>query len=513
MSWSLYSRLDQRFGTKTPAIRRQRDLQNRIAGFEARFETDIAFLGKPLKSDCKVVVVGAGFAGLMAGYSLSGSCNVTVLEARDRVGGRVWTQINSSANRAIEAGAELIGYNHPTWLMLAKQFDLGLTVLTSEDAFASMDLEMPLYLDGRLVSSNEAGQIYEEMEETLSRICTAAGELVDPYKPWEARDANELDTKSLSQWILEQHCSSLTNKALEVQFANNNGAPTSRQSYLANLAAIRGGALDGKPDDYFTQSETVKCQQGNQALAEKLAAEIVRAGGSVSLSKPVSRVEIVADRVSIKLANGDIVEADYVVVAIPPSLWPSSAQSEIAFDPPIPPEFQMSMGVAVKYLSEMKSRFWFGAGLSPNSVSDSIGITWDGTDNQMQLEGQTVELSLFAGGNAAQLAIEMFNRSGPEHLRAYYTGEIEKLYRGYSRNATSAPRFVCWPQDRWARGGFSCPAPGEVTRIGPFLNRPFHDRMFFAGEHCCPPFFGYMEGALQSGLAVAKAISQRVGLT
>ena len=59
MSRSLYTRLDQRFGTKIPAIERQRDLQSRIAGFGARFEADISLLGKPRKTDCKVLVVGA----------------------------------------------------------------------------------------------------------------------------------------------------------------------------------------------------------------------------------------------------------------------------------------------------------------------------------------------------------------------------------------------------------------------------------------------------------------------
>jgi monoamine oxidase len=253
----------------------------------------------------------------------------------------------------------------------------------------------------------------------------------------------------------------------------------------------------------------VKCEQGNQALAKKLHAEIVDAGGSLLLSKPVVRVEVGAERVAIKTEDGDLFEADYVVLAIPPSLWPSNMPSDkIAFDPPIPRDFQMSTGVAIKYLSEMKSRFWLKAGLSPNSVSDVIGMTSDGTDNQIQLKDQTVTLSLFAGGVAAQAAIAL----GVDKLDAYYADEIEKLYRGYKRNRVSAPQFVRWPEDQWTRGGYTCPAPGEVTRIGPFLSKPFHDRMFFAGEHCCPPFFGYMEGALQSGMAVASKISRLVGL-
>jgi monoamine oxidase len=237
----------------------------------------------------RVAVIGAGFAGLMAGHTLSRTCKVSVFEARDRVGGRVWTQFRATSHRAIEAGAELIGYNHPTWLMLARQFDLGLTVLTTEEAFTSLDLEMPLSLDGQLLSSKQAKQVYDEMEPVIASICSEARKLSDPYKCWDAPNADELDKKTLSDWIEKQDCSIQARRALEAPFANTNGAPTSSQSFLANLAAIRGGGLHGRPDDYFTQSETVKCEQGNQTLALRLADSIVGAGGEVTTSSPISQ--------------------------------------------------------------------------------------------------------------------------------------------------------------------------------------------------------------------------------
>jgi monoamine oxidase len=512
MTRSLYARLDQRFGARAPAVERQREVQNRIANFAEQFDAHVLFSTERSKKQTHVIVIGAGFAGLMAAATLSRTCIVSVFEARDRIGGRVWTQVDRSKNRAIEAGAELIGYNHPTWLMLAKQFDLGLTVLTTEEAFTSLDLEMPLYLDGQSLSSKQAKQIYNEMEDALANICAEAGKISDPYKCWEIPRADKLDSMSVSDWIAARDCSQLTKRALESQFANTNGAATNRQSYLANLAAIRGGAMHGKPDDYFTQSETVKCEQGNQMLATKLAGQIVASGASVTLSNPIVALDIRKDNVAVRTARGDVFEADYAVLAIPPSLWPSGNPGDIEITPPISREFRMSMGVAVKYLSEVRTRFWFGEGLSPNAMSESIGMTWDGTDNQIQLDGQTVELSLFAGGRAAQFAIELLDRSGVDELNAFYERELGKLYRGYSSNRLPAPEFVCWPHDPWTKAGYSCPAPGEVTRIGPFLNRPFHDRLVFAGEHCCLPFFGYMEGALQSGVAAAALISRNEGL-
>jgi monoamine oxidase len=513
MARSLYARLDQRFGIRPPAIQQQRDLQNRVANFAQKFEANVMFAAERSEKKTRVAIVGAGFAGLMAAHSLSRTCKVSVFEARDRVGGRVWTHFRATSHRAIEAGGELIGYNHPTWLMLAKQFGLGLSVLTTEDSFTSLDMEMPLSLGGRSLSPKETKEIYNEMEPAIANICSEARKVSDPYKCWEVSNSYDLDKMSLADWIGKQDCGDLAKRALEAQFANTNGVPANQQSLLANLAAIRGGGLHGKPDDYFTQSETVKCEQGNQTLAQRLAESVVGASGEVATDTPISSIKICTDKVVLASAAGKELEFDYVVLAIPPSLWPTaSSPGEIKITPAIPPEFRMSMGVAIKYLSELKGRFWFGAGLSPNGMSDAIGMTWDGTDNQIQLPDQTVELSLFAGGRAARTAIELLEQSNERELDAHYAKELERLFAGYSANLVGEPQFICWPGERWTKAGYSCPAPGEVTRIGPFLNRPFHERLFFAGEHCCLPFFGYMEGALQSGLAAASAIVRNEGL-
>ncbi|UQD98517.1 FAD-dependent oxidoreductase [Bradyrhizobium japonicum] len=69
---------------------------------------------------------------------------------------------------------------------------------------------------------------------------------------------------------------------------------------------------------------------------------------------------------------------------------------------------------------------------------------------------------------------------------------------------------MAWPRDEWTAAGYSCPAPGEVCRAGPLLARGFEDRLFFAGEHTCFAYFGYMEGALQSGQKAAAAIIKAI---
>jgi len=93
----------------------------------------------------------------------------------------------------------------------------------------------------------------------------------------------------------------------------------------------------------------------------------------------------------------------------------------------------------------------------------------------------------------------------------FYRDRIGAVYPGYADNLSNEPpEFMAWPADRWTRAGYSFPAPGEVTLAGPLLHAPFHERLFFAGEHTCFAYIGYMEGALQSGHRAASAVRRAI---
>src|SRR5215469_7214075 len=108
MSRSLYARLHRRFGPRISGAELQRRIRQKVDGFQARVGERLA--DRPAREGVRgrVVIVGGGFAGLMAGYVLSSDFAVTVLEARDRLGGRVRSRIDETSKRIIEAGAELI---------------------------------------------------------------------------------------------------------------------------------------------------------------------------------------------------------------------------------------------------------------------------------------------------------------------------------------------------------------------------------------------------------------------
>ena len=509
---SLYGRLHRRYGKKITGAERQAFVAEKRAPQERKPAAAIETMRLALDVTARprVAIVGGGLAGLMAACELVDYCDVTVFEARDRFGGRVWSRPRSSG--LVEAGGELLGYNHPIWLNLAKEFELGLSVITSDSNFDALDLEMPLYLDGKKRSDRTLLHVFEEMTDAFNSMSRRA-EGIDPQKPWRATNAEKLDQRPLSDWIANLNCSRLTKIAIEEQFTNDAGQTTDQQSFLANLAVVKGGALPKQRNAFFTQTETLRCSEGNDALAKRLADKTHERGGKAHISTPVHAIHIDEDHVIVEAEGNEPKVVDYVILAIPPSLWPAAENPTIAITPELPRDYYVTMGKAVKYLSPLKRRFWIKDGLAPTATSNQFGVTWEGTDNQIAAPGSDVELNLFAGGPVAQDALNQLEAGGTTAVDQFYRARIGAVYPGYAASLSKPPDFMAWPHDPWTRAGYSCPAPGEVCRAGPLLAKAFHKRLFFAGEHTCFAYFGYMEGALQSGKRAAsdllKAIFRR----
>lgn len=500
MAKSPYAKLHRRFGHRATGGERRATMLARRAALERGMPAgwlEPASHVREQASRGKVAVVGAGFAGLAGAFWLARSgFEVRVFEARDRVGGRVHTLRDFSAGRLIEGGAELIGLNHLLWIALAQIFGLAFSVVTPEDDVDHLGLEMPLYLKGERLSREEAERVWDEMGTAVDHL-DAHARLLDQYRPWESPHASSWDKRPLSEWLHELDISPLCRAALEAQFASNNGEPTDRQSYLANLAIVKGGGLK----HFWTDSEMFRCATGNDSLARTLCAWLdASASSSVALDTPVTGIAVSDTCVSVSTASGTE-DFDYVILAIPPSLWSTG----LAIDPPIPAEYEMHMGSVVKFLSSVSQRFWLEQRLAPSGMDDRIGETWEGTDNQTLLEGQGIELTVFAGGKAARAALASHDPA------SWYAERLDVLFPGYSAQRPTT-RFMAWPKEEWTGGGYSCPLPGQVTSVGPFLAERYCGRLIFAGEHTCPAFYGFMEGALESGSIAAARVCEAVGL-
>jgi monoamine oxidase len=446
----------------------------------------------------RVTVIGAGFAGLTAACFLRESgFDVTVLEARSDVGGRVSSRTDICPGRIIEAGAELIGANHPMWLAFANSFGLGLSVLTSEDEFTAASLDMPLVLNDQLLSSAEADGIYYQMNDVFNLISKDAATIDDPYQPWLSPNAAAWDAISVAQRLAQLGVDSGSQlwAAVAAELGNNQAVSIDDQSYLGLASVVAGGALAGDYTAFWTQSEIFRCAQGNQQLAYALRNLLEgMSPGSVLTSTPVTQVTIASDQVTVT-ADGAGYTSDFVVLAIPQPAW-----GTISFSPAIPATYLIATGPAIKYLSPLTSRFWMREGLAPYALSDGIGMTWEGTDNQLEIPGQGLELSVFAGGPWAAQA-----RQAPDP-QAYFTEGLTLMYPDYAGYAALPGTFIDWPADPLTGCGYSCAAPGQVTTAAPLLAQMYEQRLAFAGEHTNPAMFGYMEGALESGYIAAERI-------
>ncbi|MCA9244424.1 MAG: FAD-dependent oxidoreductase [Phycisphaerales bacterium] len=496
MSRSLFAHLHSRFGKPVDPITRRDFLRASLAAAAGTLISCRAPRRAGRASQERVVIIGAGFAGLACAYELrSAGFDVTVLEARRRVGGRVLSFNKTLGGefvpgRNIEGGGELIGSNHPTWVAYANRFGLDWLDVTQDEG----DVGSPVLLDGRMLSDSDAEGLYEEMSHAYESM-TADARDVDVDAPWNTSGAARLDAMSTADWLSGLDVSALCKSAIVVELANNNGQALKRQSYLGNLAQVAGGGHD----KYWTESEVYRCKCGNQQLALRLADAI--GADRVLLGKAAREIVQSGGGVAVNCADGARFEADHVVLATPPGVW-----GRIRIDPPLPMTLRPQMGDNVKYIARMRSPFWREARRSQYALTDgAIGMTWESTDGQTGPGG--FALNAFSGGAAAQAC-----RAWPAAERdARYRAEIERVYPGYSANWEAA-RFMDWPSEEWTKAGYSFPAPGEVTRVGPLLAQP-HGRIHLAGEHCCYKFVGYMEGALSSGAEVARRIATAAGAT
>ena len=199
---SLTARLHGRFGE--PIDRREMIRRSLAAAAGVLISARGGLAGQP-GSGKRVIVFGAGFAGMAAAYELThAGADVTVLEARNRVGGRVISFTDLVPGAAMEGGAELIGSNHPIWVDYAKRFDLHFVDITDEEG------DEPVLLNGRRLTNKEAKTLLEDLDTALKRMNADAEQVPDPYAPWTAPNAAAWDRRSLADWIAAQPVSDLS---------------------------------------------------------------------------------------------------------------------------------------------------------------------------------------------------------------------------------------------------------------------------------------------------------------
>ena len=502
----------------------------------------------PKLDTTRVAIVGGGFAGMMAAWSLCeiySGIEVVVFEARAEVGGRVWSNEGfTNGTRTIEFGAELVGANHPTWIKLARDLGVGLITRTGEDHYKLMRLQMKLRVDGKDLSNQDAKQMEQEMKAIILEIGKDASKIKDDNasKPWNQPDLKKFDDMSLKDKLIKPrpdglalNPTTLGYRAIQMQLENNLVNPLDKINYLALLCLVKAGRFgtddDGKDKEYFgywEHTEDFRCADGCQTLVKKMVAKLTHPASKYKFTLLTNTEVKKIDTNSpsppkfVKLewkstAAVKKVDAgfDYVILAVPPTVWDS-----IAITPQHPKDIgTIQMGPASKFFSNFKERFWILEpptpsgippvpgnldGTAPSGISSDLGMIWEGTDNQTQVGDSEVVLSAFSGGPVAKLWGDV-----------YCKRKMRELYRGYDAYSSGKKgkktQLVDWGTTKYIQTGYSSPQTGHMFKVAPELQKARGGgRMFLAGEHTQTDFYGFMEGALRSGRRAAVNVISTV---
>jgi monoamine oxidase len=488
--------------TERPASAEVVEGPDSILAHEHRFLLDsAAFLASkesrlPRK---QIVVVGAGFAGLCAAYELmSLQYDVTVYEAQTAVGGRVQSYTLPSGNIA-EGGGELIGTNHPLWNLYAHKFHL--TLIPTKDYGHSQ-----VRFNNVTLSFTETEQLTNELEAQLHALSNRAESILDPFEPWINPDARRLDSISIGDWIQHSDCSPLCKQALTQMMEADNGIPAVEQSLLGVLAMVKGGGLDR----YWTDTELLRCKEGNQQLAESFRDRLNKDKQRVFTGAEVKSISREGDSISLTIHNVEgssfsRKEINDVILAIPPSVY-----SRITFSDEVVAKRLAkapTLGSNVKYLMQLDQRFWKQFGSSPTASEDHpVNLTWETTEDNNDSDGRFIFVA-FSGAQAADTCAG-WNK---EDRRKNYVSSISPLYPHLASHI-KGDQFMDWPNNEWTKGSYYFPRKGEINQWGPFWRTGYGGWLHFAGEHTSSAFVGYMEGALSSGFRLARRLAFRDSL-
>lgn len=453
----------------------------------------------------RVVIIGAGLAGLSAAWELNQAGHqVTVLEARTRAGGRVLTLREPFADGMYaEAGALFLPDNHAFTMKYARLFELPLVSIPPR-AFAELFYvrdkriipregqpeDWPLDLTPEEKRLGHHGMWRKYVGEFLDRM-SQTSDLASPT--WPPDDLKPFDQMTFAEFLRKQGASEGAIALLRLGYFDLWGDGVEASSALGIL---RDSALR------LAEKKVYSIRGGNDQLPKAFAsrlAEFIRYGC------PVVRIEHGSQGVNVVYRQaGETVRinGDHLICAIP-----FSTLRRIELAPAFSPAKQKAIeelpytSIARVYL-QSRRRFWTTAGL-PGMANTDLPLMWlwEPTYNQPGTRGL---LESYMAGASARKVTAM---KESERLEFTLT-EMEKVYPGLRKNYEGGAS-KCWDEDEWSRGDYAWFKPGQMTNLLPHIARP-EGRVHFAGEHASA-WPGWMQGALESGSRAAREVNDAAG--
>ncbi|RYC68303.1 flavin monoamine oxidase family protein [Spirosoma sordidisoli] len=445
------------------------------------------------KKPYDVLVVGAGYAGLTAAYELiKAGRTVLLLEARDRVGGRVHTQRFDDGSY-VDLGGAWVGPTQDRLYALARAFGV--------DTFPTYDTgKSTQYFRGRV--KRYKGLIPPlplfsllSLDAAIRRI-NKLSKTVDLAEPWNTPNARQLDTLTLADWMNGQMSYETARQFFTIAVGAIWAADPADFSLLHALFYTRSGRDLDTLMNVKNGAQADRFVGGAQTIADRMAAtfadRIVFNAPVRTITQTDAQVEVTTDTTTYT--------ASRVVVAIPPAL-----QADIRFEPALPPQrqqlmTQLPMGAVWKCYAIYDRPFWRDQGLNGLAATPDGPITVT-FDNSPRDGSQGILMGFVLGSKARD-----FSRLSDNERRA---SALQSFATFFGPEAARPRRYLdhSFLNEAWSKGCYAAvPQPGFWTSAGPALRQPV-GRIHWAGTETSDVWNGYIEGAVRSGERVAREVT------
>ena len=441
--------------------------------------------GKPDRG-ADFAVIGAGLAGLAAALGLSAAgADVTVFEARERVGGRVVSAPRPPAEApplVLDLGAQWVGPGQTRILSLIEELGLHLDAADTpgrtlwgiggelKPGGATLPPLPPLALAEVLASA---------------ALLTLMSKSIQPEAPWKALRARQWDHVSLHDWINRHLRTAAGREFARILVRADAALEPAETSLLGILFDLRSIG----PVRNLGTAEAFRVREGTHEIARRLAE---RLGGKIRLAEPVRAIAQDADGVTVE-TDASALRCRRAVVCVPPPL-----SRQISYAPALPDARSrllagLEMGATVKFHAVYRHPFWRDRGLSGQALvgSGTIGLTYDNSPDDGTGRGVLVG---FAVADAARALGQLDSAAQERELRS----SLGRLF-GPAGAAPEALVIKDWGAEEWTGGCYAAHFPvGGWTSYGGAFREPC-GRIHWAGTETASEWHGYMEGAIRSG--------------
>jgi monoamine oxidase len=448
----------------------------------------------------KIVVVGAGLAGLTCAYRLKQAGYVAeVHEASTRIGGRCWTIRDAFQQGQIaEHGGELIDTRHRELRNLIKELGLDTVDLLAVEANGT---EETYYLDGSFYSVAQATNDFQAVKPKLQKDLSGAS-YPTLYNSFTQR-GYELDHMSIVDWIEESvpgGMDSKLGKLLDVAYNIEYGAESNVQSAL-NLVYLLGYATGGTLALFGQSDERYHVVGGNDQVATKLAALLDTQLTTGSVLTAIALTSGGRLRLSFREGSSTkTVTADKVVLALPFSMLRSVDYSAAGFSPLKQTAIrELQMGTNSKLQLQFATRLWETQGSTGGTFADTgYQATWDVTRGQSGTAGILVD---YTGGTIGA----SFGSGSLQKRATKFLDQLEPVLPGITAQWNGLATLDFWKGYPWTRGSYAYWSVGQYTKFSG-VEREQQGNCHFAGEHTSIDFQGYLNGAVETGERAASEV-------